>query len=579
MPIPIAQIPNAPQVGGPVLTPTAAGPQGQRAQNVNLLSAAGQVNAPKLQQGMFDGAAEGMAIAGRSIASLGAVGERISGVIADNRERLVKFDDEVNLAGYEAKLEEGFAAYEGESASMPDSEFIPGWQARFAKVSEKASKDLKLSPDGMRRLQLYNIKFLGDTTRRLVSASSHAKVSRGMAELDAKLQRREAAGDFEGAFDELYSFRDKGLLSEAETLDRENKITENQRQAWVVREIGEDPWNTAKDLAQARKSGKSELFDWMTNPVDIARAEAMARSTLRVANGDLSDAIDQGIASGKITTPEQIRKMIDGRFPESEIERHMEGLKARFAATPAGYEKLQADRALLRNDIALYDPSKDPEDAQYYKIKDSIRKLMPAGDVKDILDPLQSKRSEFLKAGKVKLNNPAMNEAIGQLRIMFDAGDLGNFKAVDGDGKIAVDPKSRAKAAEKMARFQIDMEGWARAHPEEANEPDKVFERLNKLISEDKELTRNRKSVDSPWWQLWKRKKVPEQLPPPLEIKRRVQSESSKSGPLGNASPTEKAKPQASGKSTAQLSEEADRELVLPEDGPDFTLANTDIPQ
>ena len=83
MPIPIAEIPNAPQIGGPVLTPGVAGPQGGRMGGVNLLGVAGRMNAPKLAQGALDGPSEAMTRIGQAVAGLGATGERIANVITD----------------------------------------------------------------------------------------------------------------------------------------------------------------------------------------------------------------------------------------------------------------------------------------------------------------------------------------------------------------------------------------------------------------------------------------------------------------------------------------------------------------
>ena len=511
--IPLAEIPGVPALAAPVL-----------GDGIRARASAQGLLSDTVSPGAFDGPGQGAEELGRAVGTLARVPDELSARISEAHAA-------IDVTKAETTMEDWVSQKRADLLTKPESE----WEKSFSDDLPKLQNQLdKISPSPMaaQRIGLDYMKTVGRARVNIRWDAIQSSIEKGRGLIFSGFGRFMSEGNLEQAEDILNRGVAGHLISPAEKEARMTAAHEQHRGALVMQTIAKDPFGTEKELQEAEKSGKSDLFPWLTNPVEISNAARQARSAMISAKHDLSDAVDTGIVQGNITTPEQIQKLGEGKLSTVEIAEHIKGLKEFRATTPEGRAELENNRTNARAVVEKYDPSKDFEDEQYFKIKDSIRSTLPVGERDEFLDPLKSKRSAFIDGRKPKATSPAMSDALDQLNWSLENNVLGTWKTQK-KGKTVVDDEARLKSAQRKSAIQTDMLGWAKENPSDAQVPEKVYGRLNSLLQEDREIHRAKKAGSgSTWWNpfTWGSKattpRAPTKMPPAAEMLKKLNGDS-----------------------------------------------------
>lgn len=513
--IPLAEIPGVPALPGPV---TAEYPSKQI-----------KLDGSQLKQNTITGTE--FLEPGKAMGKLGYATAGLADVTNELSSRINDAQNAMDITKAQNVMEDWIEQKRTELASKPESE----WDSSFSKDLPKLQgmlDGINPSPMAAQRIAIDYTHLIGRARTNIKTDAIHSTIAKGRDEVFTSFGRAVSEGRFEDAEGHLDRGVQGHLITESEKEARLTEAHAQQRDGWVSQAIANDPFTAEADLKEAQKNGKSQTFPWLTSPREIENAARQARGAVISARHDLSNAIDTGIIQEKITSPDQIRKMGEGKLTEAEIQEHLKGLQEFRITTPAGRAELEDLRSKAHAAVETFDPSKDFEDQDYYKRKDFIRAL-PVGERAEFLEPLKERRNTFLEGRTPKPTSPAMSDAIKQLDWSLENNVLGLWK-IRKKGLDSIDEGERLKAAQRKAAIQTDMISWAKENPADAQMPDKVFGRLNSLLKEDRELHRSQKGNGSTWWAPWTWRgagsgtppQPPAKLPPPAEMLKQLGSDS-----------------------------------------------------
>jgi len=333
--------------------------------NADLRGVARNLMTPEIAQGSFDGGAEGLQAVGNAIAGLGEVGQRVGNIIADSRERLADYQDSVSLASYDRRMSEEFEKYKAELPGVTESEWLPGWQAKYKEISTKIASEYKFSGNGMQRLALANEQFLQQTNVNLIRSASQSAFTRGNGELMAKAQRDFDSGNFEEAHATLGKMVDTGAIG----ADDAQRQVDQWKESMLEADMIADP----DGLIQGIEDGSVSV------PEDRkARLISDANKVKRQQIGAAIDELDQMIFSGKFKTKEEIEEFSSIRgIPAKDTFERVKSLSIVEPTTIEGKARLESEYLKLMADIESYDPKFDVEEKGLYDLRTRIINLPP----------------------------------------------------------------------------------------------------------------------------------------------------------------------------------------------------------
>jgi len=242
-----------------------------------------------------------------------------------------------------------------------------------------------------------------------------------------------------------------------------------------------DPIGSEKEAQEAVKNGKSSKYLWMEKSDAVRFFEKSRNEATRYRNQFDDDTVDL-ILKGQLSTPEEVREHAKDILPENKIQ----SLLGIFAKTPAQIEiglKLRPSAYALADS---YDPGKDDQNrSKYFATRDTIL-LLPEGEREEPLSILRKRASDTE-------NTTALKQAVSQMNEMLDAGQFGKWQKGE-DKKPLNDAEwdNYIAAGKRFSDQKIALENWAKNNPKEASDPEKVFDKLNKNLTYERQFQKFR---------------------------------------------------------------------------------------
>ena len=377
MPIPIADIPNAPQAG-PALGLTSV-PQ----PSLSIAGVAGTLTAPTLAQGAFDGAAEALQSMGQAIGQVAQVPTKVKNIIDDNQRRRAQFQDNVSLATYNRQMTEAFETYRAGLDGVSEDQWVPGWQKQYSELSEKFAGDLSFSEAGRQQLLAENQQFLSRTNSQLITSANRKAVDRGTGELLAQADRQFEFGDDEAAYATIGKLVDLGAMRRDQAQAKMESWKEIRNENALTAAMQSNPKMFHEDIQEFIKTGKSEVLeDNFTGPEKAMKLrdwEGRSGAFLRGIQVDQGNEIHNGILEGSIIDEPTLRQAAGDNFDEKQVQRWVKLMNSNVKYDPEVTSK-------LRTDIAGYsDIAKDDTDLSKYN---ELRVRIESTIAKDLQGPL-----------------------------------------------------------------------------------------------------------------------------------------------------------------------------------------------
>ena len=443
MAIPVAEIPNAPQIGpDPAMmsVPNA---------RTDLSGVARNLMAAPIRQGAYDGAAQGMQ-------AIGEAGQKVAGVLSHLSGVMAEAQNTASLAKAETLLSEAYAQHEIESATKDPNEWVPSWQAKQSKLMSQVEK-LPLTPGGKRQMELYTAQFMGNSSISLAKNANKRIIEDARLGGETMFKTRIAAGDYEGAAIVKSELVSKGILSKNEGDAWMVEAEKRQKDDFIASEMMADP----DGLIQEVESGNIAMPDEEKQQV-IARAKQVKRQ--QVAEAD--DELDQLVLTGEVKTEQEIREWGEARgIPERQILSHLKSLSVVNESTEAGQAAIQSARGDIQAAISAYNPETDANDKDYFAIKDQIRASLPEGLRQEFLSDLSSMRKEGRKTPEKEIKASIFSQ-INELKTadFFGKGDKPKDKLLAAQKANSLMDQFREYQKQMGAKLtQADADAWLAA--------------------------------------------------------------------------------------------------------------------
>lgn len=484
--IPISEIPNAPQVGAPVLAnrpsgisaaiPTDLGggldssgiqrAQGELARGADSIAQSSNLvaraTAGMKQDYISDEPARAMARAG---AFVGEALTHAGNVATSYAQDMMRAKNTVDMTRVDTILRDARDGHELEieQQQLSPDKWVPSWNEKQADVMTKIQA-LKLRPEIQGQVQADVAQFWGQQTNRFALDATRKSISDARDETKVSVQRAFDDGDWETADKTISEGVKSKIFSEAEGEQFRMQLESKQRDNLVNTAVSADPKAVLDDMQEAKKTGESSAFPWLDAAQRI-RVESMAENQFRGNQASASDALDQDILTGKVTTPEQIREIAEQHdLPEREIQSQIKSLNVVISQSPAGQAVYKANRTELRTLVAAYDPANDPKQDQYYALKDRIRGELAEGDRDELLDDARKKRDS------------GMTPSARQKATLFSSIDDMKSQGILGDQTI--DPKTKkvkdwsafVAVNQKADELKDQVQDFLEKHPNATNQ-------------------------------------------------------------------------------------------------------------
>lgn len=453
MPIPLAEIPNAVMDGpAPVLYD---GPQ----YNTNISGVATALTAPQIEAGAFLAQGAAMASVGEAISGFGATGAKISGILSDIKQRERRLQDEAGLAFYSRKRAEEHAAYATSLDGVPEDQWLPGWKQKLVSFDDTISKDLKLSPEGMQRLNIMREEDAQRENVGLITRSKRSAIEKSFAEIRADADQKFHSGDIEGGAASLGKIVDLGGMqvddAQREIYRQKEKITVEQ----IANAVAQNPRAALEDLSDPEKA--KEMFG--SDLHDSTRVQWANRAKAQIADDEQESIknIEDGIFAGAYTDATQV---------EEDVKKS--GLGAKIGAalvtsfskvedsTPAGIAKTLEQHSKLMTIIESYDPEQDKlgqwKTATY--ILALIHSTMPEGFRETLVTELRQK-----KAQGIKVDDQVRGDVFQQIDKQASLGVFGPTKKDPAD-KVD-DPALQQAVFKRTLELKQQFKAWQRDNP------------------------------------------------------------------------------------------------------------------
>lgn len=583
MPVPLAQIPNAPQLGpDPAMI-------GVPNANANLSGVARNLMTPGMQPGAFDGAARGMASVGNAIAGMGEVGVRIGDIIRDAQDRKQKFQDDVSIATYNRMMTEEFAKYQGTLQGKSEDQWQPGWQEHVAQMGPKLLAGLPLSENGQQRLAVDNQQFLAQTNSTLITSSNRSAVERGTGEMVSHANRQFDSGDDEGGRATVSKLVTDGawrqdqadsFLKGKKDVNQGNELTEFMQSNAVQFADDMKVIRNGKDVPPHLQEMVGHYFSGPDGRMKIDKWEGEASRYAQGVQVDTMNEVMGRMAEGETFDEDQIRTATDGKVDAIGI-----ATLAKASIKNPKYipEKVSTVRTMLVN----YDGDGDKDMSQWMAIQNKISESVPTEMQATFRGELEKEYARS-RDGKPRPQEAELRSAISSRVDTYAKSELfgptGMGTKTGDRGKI-VDQVASDKVWSRAEQVKLDFDSWMKTHP--GASPEDASKWLNGVVNSDlmksarNELDASGASAPWPLWvanpgfaMVWNMRRDPSATgaQPKSDVAPKTDDLNSwrASKPLGGSKPNGK-------KSLDALKKEADDALLLPtNDGPDITSADPD---
>ena len=491
----LADIPNAgPQALGPstgILAPQAAKLTGAAMVDSSIATRGAK---SMLDQTLaLDAFSKEDAAMGKIAYQIGQVGE----VALAYSEKMAKAKDTADLARAETLMRSAFEKQQNDQMNTP----VDKWQEKWlANVSEtkKAIGEIGISNNAAQSLSPAFDRWNTMSGVQIEGQANKKRIEGYRQDIEANAMMKIADDDIEGAIgiynkavaDEIIS-ESEGKLAVARLADNDARKAKEERNANVASIISQNPVETARDLTEALKTGKSALFPELKDKADIVRFQNLASAELSQYKSRLDDDALDMILTGKLATENDVRSFVGDILPEQQV---LPLLKA-LSETPVQREKALAMRPMVYAMAESYNPDNDDETrSEYFRIRDTILQL-PSDQREEPMAMLRKSRDE-------KADPTPLNVAKGQMKDLFDAGQFGSWKV--GDDKKPLNDEEWNKyieAGRKYAGHKSSLENWAKNNPREASDPNKVYEQFNRTLTYERQLQKfQQEKTRSRWW-------------------------------------------------------------------------------
>ena len=491
----LADIPNAgPQALGPstgILAPQAAKLTGAAMVDSSIATRGAK---SMLDQTLaLDAFSKEDAAMGKIAYQVGQIGE----VALAYSEKMAKAKDTADLARAETLMRSAFEKQQNDQMNTP----VDKWQEKWlANVSEtkKAIGEIGISNNAAQSLSPAFDRWNTMSGLQIEGQANKKRIEGYRQDIEANAMMKIADDDIEGAIgiynkavaDEIIS-ESEGKLAVARLADNDARKAKEERNANVASIISQNPVETARDLTEALKTGKSALFPELKDKADIVRFQNLASAELSQYKSRLDDDALDMILTGKLATENDVRSFVGDILPEQQV---LPLLKA-LSETPVQREKALAMRPMVYAMAESYNPDNDDETrSEYFRIRDTILQL-PSDQREEPMAMLRKSRDE-------KADPTPLNVAKGQMKDLFDAGQFGSWKV--GDDKKPLNDEEWNKyieAGRKYAGHKSSLENWAKNNPREASDPNKVYEQFNRTLTYERQLQKfQQEKTRSRWW-------------------------------------------------------------------------------
>jgi hypothetical protein len=422
-------------------------------------------------------------------------------------QKFAEAKDSADISRAETILESAFQKQQTEQLGKPVEEWGNLWNQNQDQAKRKLA-EIKFSNNAAEKVAPYLERWSTLSSLKIDNLAKKEEIKGWRADKEANALAKIANEDYEGAFAVMDESVKKGIHSpEESTLWKSRLLDDVQRKAKVQREANVesdiilDPIGSEKEAQEAVKNGKSSKYPWMEKS-DAVRFFGKSRAEAdRYRNQFDDDTVDL-ILTGQLSTPEEVREHAKDVLPENKIQ----SLLGIFAKTPAQIElglKLRPSAYALADS---YDPGKDDQNrSKYFATRDTIL-LLPEGEREEPLSILRKRASDTE-------NTTALKQAVSQMNEMLDAGQFGKWQKGE-DKKPLNDAEwdNYIAAGKRFSDQKIALENWAKNNPKEASDPEKVFDKLNKNLTYERQFQKYREEKDRPrWW--WE---SPSKLTPPV---------------------------------------------------------------
>ncbi len=424
MPIRIEDIPEAPQIGNPTLnTPGVRRPQ-IRAMDVsgaeldpsglartrsllseggndiarsteNLARATEGTKAPLLDPNTGQAEAQAFGNIGHAIGVAG-------NVVAQFAQKMADANDANTLAQASIAMDSAFAAHKDDIANnkFPETEWLNKWQNDRVPALEKTLDALNPSNRVKDKLQqnfaMFNAKAAVDIGA--AATDRHLQIIGGnllnAAELDFSHNHPEDAKSH------LLEAVRIGALRPDQAQEKLQQMIAKSEDEQATFLTQSNPYAVIDDYNQYQQSGKSEIWP-DARPSQINRRVSEAYQQKHILEVTASDSLDDSIASGEMTKPEQIQQFgNDNRLPQNLIDAKIRGLLFKESQTPEAQARYSAIKVAMLADIRQkYNPAADTTNKTYFDYEDKIYSTLPEGQRSDLLDELRSIKRDGIKPG------------------------------------------------------------------------------------------------------------------------------------------------------------------------------------
>jgi len=422
-------------------------------------------------------------------------------------QKFAEAKDSADISRAETILESAFQKQQTEQLGKPVEEWGNLWNQNQDQAKRKLA-EIKFSNNATEKIAPYLERWSALSTLKIDNLAKKEEIKGWRADKEANALAKIANEDYEGAFAVMDESVKKGIHSpEESTLWKSRLLDDVQRKAKVQREANVesdiilDPIGSEKEAQEAVKNGKSSKYSWMEKSDAVRFFEKSRNEATRYRNQFDDDTVDL-IIKGQLSTPEEVREHAKDVLPENKIQ----SLLGIFAKTPAQIElglKLRPSAYALADS---YDPRKDDQNrSKYFATRDTIL-LLPEGEREEPLSILRKRASDTE-------NTTALKQAVSQMNEMLDAGQFGKWQKGE-DKKPLNDAEwdNYIAAGKRFSDQKIALENWAKNNPKEASDPEKVFDKLNKNLTYERQFQKFREEKDRPrWW--WE---SPSKLTPPV---------------------------------------------------------------
>ena len=519
----LADIPNAgPQALGPstgILAPQAAKLTGAAMVDSSMVTrGARSMLDQSLELNAFSQEAEAAAGFGQSIGKIGEVALAWG-------DKMARAKDTADLARAETLMRSAFEKQQNDQMNTPVDKWQEKWTANVEQT-KKAIGEIGISNNAAQSLSPAFERWGTMSGIQIEGAANKKRIEGYQQDIEANALMKIANDDIEGAIgiynkavsDEILSEPD-GKLAVARLQDNYVRQAKEQRNANVATSIIQNPIEAERDLADALKSGASQLFPELTEKSEIVRAYDSARAEASRYKSRLDDDALDLVLTGQLPTEKDVRDFVGDALPEQQV---LPLLKA-LSETPIEREKALSMRPMVYAMAESYNPDHDDENqSEYFKIRDTILQL-PSDQREEPLAMLRKSRDE-------KADPTPLNVAKGQMKDLFDAGQFGSWKV--GDDKKPLNDEEWNKyidAGRKYAGHKSSLENWAKNNPREASDANKVYEQFNRNLTYERQLQKfQQEKTRSRWW--WEEAAPVAPPPPPIdpdEVLNKIKTKSS----------------------------------------------------